>query len=55
MMEYYHPRECAEHKTLEIKVSNLENQVDVIHSDLKAIKYLLVAVVGSILGTEVIL
>lgn len=42
---------CVEHDEFAKKFDQLDKRVDVIHADLKAIKYLLIAVIGSILGT----
>lgn len=41
---------CNEHDVFANKLENLEKNIDVIHSDLKTIKWLLVTIVGSILG-----
>ena len=54
-MYYADRHKCHEHQEMTDKIKTFEKQIDVIHSDLKAIKYLLVIVVGSILGSGVVL
>lgn len=41
----------VEYEELAKKYEQLDKRVDVIHADLKEIKYLLIVVIGSILGT----
>lgn len=48
-------RQCADHEEFQNKFNQLDKRVDIIHSDLKVIKYLLSVVIASILGTGVFL
>lgn len=50
-----HKHQCVEHEEFSKKFDQLDKRVDVIHADLKAIKYLLMAVVASVLGTGALL
>lgn len=48
---YENNHQCVEHEEFSKKFDQLDKRIDVIHADLNAIKYLLMVVVGSILGT----
>jgi len=51
---YYDNKHAIEHREIEVKITALEDSVKIIHSDLKAIKYLLISVVASVLGVGII-
>lgn len=51
---YANDCKCMEHDVFATKLENVEKNIDVIHSDLKSIKWLLVTIVASILGVGAI-
>jgi len=53
---YYHDlQECVEHRFVKERIESIEKDIVNIHSDLQMIKYLLIIVIASILGTGVLL
>lgn len=48
-------RECSEHLLVKERIEAIERDMVTIHSDLRMIKYLLITVIASILGTEVVI
>lgn len=48
-------KECSHHDEVMARISNLEYHINLVHNDLKVIKYLLVVILCSMLGVEVVL
>ena len=51
--DHINRHKCSEHDGFVDKIEQIDKRVDVIHADLKVIRYLLVGVIASILGTGV--